>query len=38
VNVVSIVDEHSRECLVGPMVRSVTGDRLIDEPESCAHQ
>jgi len=30
VKIVSIIDEHTRECLGGLVERSVTGDRLID--------
>ena len=31
VKIVSILDEHTRECLGGLVERSITGDRLIDE-------
>ena len=31
VKIVSVVDEHTRECLGGLVERSITGDRLIDE-------
>lgn len=31
VKIVSIVDEHTRECLGGLVERSITADRLIDE-------
>jgi len=36
VKIVSIVDEHTRECLGGLVERSVTGDRLIDELDRLA--
>jgi len=35
---VSIVDEHTRECLGGLVDRSITGDRLIDELDHLAAQ
>ncbi len=36
VKIVSIVDEHTRECLGGLVERSTTGDRLIDELDRLA--
>jgi transposase InsO family protein len=36
VKIVSIVDEHTRECLGGLVDRSITGDDLIDELERLA--
>jgi transposase InsO family protein len=36
--VVSIVDEHTRECLGGLVERSITGDDLIDELDRLAGQ
>ena len=36
VKIVSIVDEHTRECLGGLVERSITGDRLIDELDRLA--
>jgi transposase InsO family protein len=38
VKIVSIVDEHTRECLGGLVERSITGDRLIDELDRLAEQ
>jgi len=38
VKIVSIIDEHTRECLGGLVDRSVTGDRLIDELDRLALQ
>ena len=38
VKIVSIVDEHTRECLGGLVDRSITGDRLIDELDRLALQ
>jgi len=38
VKIVSIVDEHTRECLGGLVERSITGDRLIDELDRLATQ
>ena len=38
VKLVSIVDEHTRECLGGLVDRSITGDRLIDELDRLALQ
>ena len=38
VKLVSIVDEHTRECLGGVVDRSITGDRLIDELDRLALQ
>ncbi len=38
VKIVSIVDEHTRECLGGLVDRSITGDRLIDELDHLAAQ
>jgi putative transposase len=29
--IVSIIDEHTRECLGGTVERSITGEHLIDE-------
>jgi hypothetical protein len=34
--IVSIVAEHTRKCLGGPVERSMTRDRLIDEPDRLA--
>ena len=36
VKIVSVVDEHTRECLGGLVERSITGDRLIDELDRIA--
>jgi putative transposase len=36
VKIVSIVDEHTRECLGGLVNRSITGDVLIDELDRLA--
>ena len=36
VKIVSIVDEHTRECLGGLVERSITSDRLIDELDRLA--
>lgn len=36
VEIVSIVDEHTRECLDGLVERSITADRLIDELDRIA--
>jgi hypothetical protein len=36
VKIVSIIDEHTRECLGGLVDRSITGDRLIDELDRLA--
>lgn len=36
VKIVSIVDEHTRECLGGLVQRSITADRLIDELDRIA--
>jgi putative transposase len=38
VKIVSIVDEHTRECLGGLVERSITGDVLIDELDCLAGQ
>ena len=38
VKIVSIIDEHTRECLGGLVDRSITGDRLIDELDHLALQ
>ena len=38
VKIVSVVDEHTRECLGGLVERSVTGDDLIDELDRLAAQ
>ncbi len=38
VKIVSIVDEHTRECLGGLVDRSITDDRLIDELDHLAAQ
>jgi putative transposase len=38
VKIVSIVDEHTRECLGGLVDRSITGDDLIDELDRLAAQ
>ncbi len=38
VKLISIVDEHTRECLGGLVDRSITGDRLIDELDHLAMQ
>jgi hypothetical protein len=37
VKIVSIVDEHTPECLGGLVERSITSDRLIDELDGLAH-
>ena len=34
IKIVSIIDEHTRECLGGLVDRSITADRLIDEQRS----
>ena len=36
VKIVSIIDEHTRECLGGLVERSITGDHLIDELDRLA--
>jgi len=36
VKIVSIIDEHTRECLGGLVERSITANRLIDEPDRIA--
>ena len=36
VKIVSLVDEHTRECLGGLVERSITADRLIDELDRLA--
>ena len=36
--IVSIVDEHTRECLRGLVERSITADRLINELDRLADQ
>jgi putative transposase len=38
VKIVSIVDEHARECLGGLVERSITADDLIDELDQLATQ
>lgn len=38
IKIVSIIDEHTRECLGGLVERSVTADGLIDEPDRLALQ
>ena len=38
IKIVSIVDEHTRECLGGLVDRSITGDDLIDELDRLAQQ
>ena len=38
IKIVSIVDEHTRECLGGLVDRSVTGEDLIDELDRLAQQ
>jgi putative transposase len=38
IKIVSIVDEHTRECLGGLVERSITGDTLIDELDRLARQ
>ena len=38
VKIVSIVDEHTRECLGGMVERSITGDHLIIELDRLAAQ
>jgi putative transposase len=38
VKIVSVVDEHTRECLGGLVERSITADRLIDELDRLAAQ
>jgi transposase InsO family protein len=38
IKIVSIVDEHTRECLGGLVERSITGDDLIDELDRLAGQ
>jgi putative transposase len=36
IKIVSIIDEHTRECLGGLVERSITGERLIDELDRLA--
>ncbi|NIH95043.1 transposase InsO family protein [Mycolicibacterium fluoranthenivorans] len=36
IKIVSIIDEHTRECLGGMVERSITGDHLIDELDRVA--
>jgi putative transposase len=36
IKIVSIIDEHTRECLGGLVDRSITADRLIDELDRLA--
>ena len=36
IKIVSIIDEHTRECLGGMVERSITGERLIDELDRLA--
>jgi hypothetical protein len=36
IKIASIVDEHTRECLGGPVERNVTGRHLIDERDGIA--
>jgi hypothetical protein len=38
VKIASISDEHTHECLGGPVDRSITADRLIDELDRLAVQ
>ena len=38
IKIVSIIDEHTRECLGGMVERSVTGDHLVDELDRVAGQ
>lgn len=38
IKIVSIIDEHTRECLGGMVERSITGDHLIDELDRLAAQ
>ena len=38
VKIVSVVDEHTRECLGGLVERSITADKLIDELDRLADQ
>ncbi len=38
IKIVSIIDEHTRECLGGMVERSITGDHLIDELDQLAAQ
>ena len=38
IKIVSIVDEHTRECLGGLVDRSITGEDLIDELDRLAAQ
>ncbi len=38
VKIVSIVDEHTRECIDGPVEHSITADRLIAEVDRLADQ
>jgi putative transposase len=38
IKIVSIVDEHTRECLGGLVERSITGEDLIDELDRLASQ
>ncbi len=36
IKIVSIIDEHTRECLGGMVERSITGEHLIDELDRLA--
>lgn len=38
IKIVSIIDEHTRECLGDMVERSITGDHLIDELDRVAAQ
>jgi putative transposase len=38
IKIVSIIDEHTRECLGGRVERSITGEHLIDELDCLAAQ
>jgi transposase InsO family protein len=38
IKIVSIIDEHTRECLGGIVERSITGEHLIDELDRVASQ
>lgn len=36
IKIVSVIDEHTRECLGGLVERSITGDHLVDELDRLA--
>lgn len=38
IKIVSIIDEHTRECLGGMVARSITGENLINELDHLAGQ